>query len=151
MLWETYIYISRLSINIEYNWNIVACSGCATNNCGFWITRIDLLDHTEVETTHSYHYSTADTGPSELPLNCSGLTPRRLFSLCHLSLVPLDGLRLFTQSPEAGSQRIWERSPPFMVLSICLQSGCLGNSRFPAATAETPTEVGFWGNALSEA
>jgi hypothetical protein len=45
----------------------------------------------------------------------------------------------------------WKKSPPFKVLSICLQSGCLGNSRFPAVTAETPTQVGFCGNALREA
>jgi hypothetical protein len=31
-------------------------------------------------------------------------------------------LTIFTQSSEVDSRRTWERSPPFKVLSICLQS-----------------------------
>jgi hypothetical protein len=49
--------------------------------CGFWITYIDLLNHTEVETTQSYHYSTLDTEHSETQLNCSWLTEGCLLNL----------------------------------------------------------------------
>jgi hypothetical protein len=109
---------------------------------------ISLLDNTKVETTLlTIQFWTLKSGHSETQLNCSGLTTRWLFSV---SLLPHDSW-LFTQSPEVGSQRTWERSLPFKVLSIFLQSGCVRNSRFLAITAEMPTHVGFCGRALSKA
>jgi hypothetical protein len=111
------------------------------------------------------HYSLFNSGHWTL-LDSTGLTKNWLhldvllgssLALLSLSLVTrpswqlLTNCWIFTQSPEVGSRRTGERSPPFRVLFICLQSGCLGNSRFPAVTTETPTKVGFCGNALSEA
>jgi hypothetical protein len=71
-------------------------------------------------------------------------------------------LSRLTCTPDVGSRRTGERSPPSIGFSPYLSNPlpsitgetvhcCLGNSRHLAVTAETPTKVGFCGNAFSEA